>query len=328
MKKSFFYILYLIKFHEILIFFKKITKDKNIISLMFHRIEPEFEGFWPAINKKNFENLILLLKKNTNIIDLKSINTKIRNNRINIIITFDDGYKDFIQNAIPILKKNNIFANMNICPELIEKKTLPWTQIINFLLFHENEHLIKLLIKNNVKITNIKKLNEKSFNKICIMIHKFDKDKYRKFIKDLLMINIIPIDELMNWQEINKCISSGVMIGNHSANHLNIHQLNREDFKKEIILSNIKIEKKIEKKIEIFSIHNGKYDNESLEIIKKKYNYVLLSEERKEEIEHSKNCYLINRINISKNDIYEEFFRVLGFHNLIKKLIFFKFFKM
>jgi len=328
MKKFIFYILYLIKFHKILIFIKKITKDNNIISLMFHRIEPEFEGFWPAINKKNFENLLLLLKKNTNIIDIKSINTKVKDNKINIIITFDDGYKDFIQNVIPILKKNNISANMNICPELIEKKILPWTQIINYLLFNKNKNLIKLLIKNNIEVTNIKKLNEKRFNNICLMIHKFNKDKYRKFINDLLMININPIDELMNWQEINKCISSGVTIGNHSANHLNIHQLNRKDLKDEIILSNIKIEKKTEKKIEIFSVPNGKYDNESLEIIKKKYNYILLSEEGRDEIKHSKNCYLINRINISKNDIYEEFFRLLGFHDLIKKLIFFKFFKI
>ena len=160
MKKFIFYILYLIKFHKILIFIKEITKDNNIISLMFHRIEPEFEGFWPAINKKNFENLILLLKKNTNIIDIKSINTKIKDNKINIIITFDDGYKDFIQNAIPILKKNNISANMNICPELIEKKILPWTQIINYLLFNKNKNLIKLLIKNNIEVTNIKKLND------------------------------------------------------------------------------------------------------------------------------------------------------------------------
>ena len=328
MKKKIFYILYLVNFHKFLIFLKKIKNDKNLIYLMFHRIEPEFEGFWPALNKRNFENLILLLKKNTNIIDLKLINSKLKNNRINIIMTFDDGYKDFILNAVPILKRNKVIANMNICPNLIENKSLPWTQKINYLLFNNDKNLIKLLSQNGIKINNINILNEKFFNKVCLIIYNFNKKKYYKFINDLSMIRIDLKDKLMNWKEINECINSGILIGNHSANHLNLHQLNTKDLINEIILSKKKIEKKTNKKIEIFSIPNGKYNHKSLEIIKQNYKYALLSEDKNQNIKVSKQCYLINRINISKNDSYEEFFRLLGFHNLIKKLIFFEFFKM
>ena len=77
----------------------------------------------------------------------------------------------------------------------------------------------------------------------------------------------------------------------------------------------------------IFSIPNGMINNMALNIILKHYEFILFSDEDRKLFYQNKNVYELNRINISLNDPYEEFFRAIGFHQFIKKTLkfFFKF---
>ena len=132
MKKIIFYLLLFARFNKFLSFIK--INKKEIITLMFHRINNEKDILWPSMKPENFEKLIILLKNNTKIISIRDIfSNSINETKLPVIVvSFDDGYKDFIKFAMPILLKHNVPAHINICPGLIEKKSIPWTQLINY----------------------------------------------------------------------------------------------------------------------------------------------------------------------------------------------------
>ena len=103
MRKIFFYFLIFIKFYKYL---SKIKVNNNeIITLMFHRINYENDSLWPSMTPDNFEKLMKLLKNHTKIISIEEIfSSKIYKTKLPIvIISFDDGYKDFIKYVMPIL---------------------------------------------------------------------------------------------------------------------------------------------------------------------------------------------------------------------------------
>ena len=78
----------------------------NIPVLSYHSISEEIS--YISLNTKIFEKQIIFLKK----LGYESVNfNEIDPNKKNqIVITFDDGYKDILINALPILKRHNFKA--------------------------------------------------------------------------------------------------------------------------------------------------------------------------------------------------------------------------
>ena len=83
--------------------------------LLYHSISDDNSNISLKLN--TFENQIMYLKKNgyTSI----NFNEIDQNKKKQIIITFDDGYKDVFVNALPILKKYNFKATCFFVTNLI-----------------------------------------------------------------------------------------------------------------------------------------------------------------------------------------------------------------
>ena len=311
----------LVRFDKLLLISK--LKNQEIILLNFHRINPEVDLLWPSMHPKNFEKLIIKLKKNVNIISIQKIfsNSLFFNKKPNVIISFDDGYKDFLDHALPILKKHKIHSHMNICPGLIDDKKIPWTQIVNLSLINNDKKFLNLLDKFNIKYHA--KINEPEFISICNSIISLKNNNYIKFIDEVYNLKNNYENLLMKWDDINKCISNNVLIGSHSMYHINLDKnILKERRNLEITESKKIIEKKTNKAVEIFALPNGTYDKDIINELKKSYKYILLCEDKNIILKEKKDNYVLARINISQNDYREEYLRSIGFHQFVKKIIY------
>ena len=88
--------------------------------LLYHSINENTEN--NKIDILEFEKQILYLKNNN--YETISINQIEPNNKKQIILTFDDGYKDIISLVLPILKKYNFKAICFIVTNYIGKYNL------------------------------------------------------------------------------------------------------------------------------------------------------------------------------------------------------------
>ncbi|MBA3660210.1 MAG: polysaccharide deacetylase family protein [Gammaproteobacteria bacterium] len=103
---------------------KRIQFHQHIPILSLHKISPEQNYFWPALHPYVFENLLKFLIKNFAIVTLHELNQKYTKPKL--VLSFDDGYYDFIEHAMPILKKYNIKANLNIIPAQLKNEQPLW----------------------------------------------------------------------------------------------------------------------------------------------------------------------------------------------------------
>lgn len=103
-----------------------INSRKAIPILLYHRIDVvSYDPVMLVVNPKTFEEHIKFIVKHYKPISLSELTSKINSKKVQgneICITFDDGYKDNLINAIPILKKYNIPATIFISTSNIGKK--------------------------------------------------------------------------------------------------------------------------------------------------------------------------------------------------------------
>ncbi|MBI2121756.1 MAG: polysaccharide deacetylase family protein [Candidatus Sungbacteria bacterium] len=94
--------------------------------LMYHSISDS--GWFFAVSKAEFERQIRYIKVKANPVCLSDVVDFLDGKKElpprAVVVTFDDGYRDFSENALPILQKYNVPAILFVCGGEIDTKDL------------------------------------------------------------------------------------------------------------------------------------------------------------------------------------------------------------
>ena len=165
---------------------------------MYHRFE---ENKYPSTNIKikDFKKHLDLIEQNDfNFISHKEFENSINSKNLErkILLTIDDGFKSFYDNAWPYLKKNNIPFILFVSTEPVGKKGyMNWAQIkeiensdIGMVGHHSHTHEYLIDMKNEDFINDIETASEIFKNKIGYVpnIFSYPFGEFSKFMKDYI----------------------------------------------------------------------------------------------------------------------------------------------
>lgn len=197
----------------------------------------------------NFEKQIIFLKRYLTFLDPINFHEGNIEKKINLYITFDDGYKDNFDIAFPILKKYNAKATFFIVTNIINSNN--W-------LFHDKlRYLISTgLISQRIAEKYLKQMN----SNIPLPKSIFNLVSNYKFPKNKRL--------MMNWHELFQIKSDIFKVQPHTHNHSILSFLNYEEQKKEIINSINSIELNLKNSTNYFAYPNGLYNNYTIDLLK------------------------------------------------------------
>jgi peptidoglycan/xylan/chitin deacetylase (PgdA/CDA1 family) len=272
-----------------------ITDDIKV--LMYHRVISKKDIVYSyksmAVNEVEFEKQIIFLKKNYRIISLDELydlyrnygHTKHKNN--NVVITFDDGYKDNLTVAYPILKKHNIPAAIFLATNYIteSKKScskLLWPDHLGYLIANCKSSKMNLPVIGYLNLSD-QEQRCKSMISVSKYIKTLSYTERDSFMDSLnVTFNITPPDTLANelylsWDDINVLGSDNNLItfGSHTSNHIILSRESNLIVEKELLESKNVIEHKTGKKAHYFCFPNGTKEdynsNSMISLAKAKY---------------------------------------------------------
>ncbi len=244
----------------------------NSVVLMLHRvIENKEQAQLPhnnplCVDKETFENLLVFLKKHFDIVDLERALDGKSNAKPKLALTFDDGWKDNILHAYPILQKHNVPASIFLSTDYIGTNKGFWWQSIAEKLWEQPQSIDKAslqvaLKKHSITINKALFRHEKSAAKSFLILD---------FIHSLKDIEPQALNELaesffyankpdaMNWADIEYLEASGLIkFGPHGAQHCILTQLNQNACAEDIIESHSVITKKCKQPLKIYCYPNG-----------------------------------------------------------------------
>lgn len=262
--------------------FLKSFRPKAIV-LLYHRvIDLELDPQELAVSITNFNNQIKYLSEKYEVVPLKNL----LSNRLSwsvkrkVAITFDDGYFDNYNNALPILKKYNLPATIFVSSGLVGSNYEFWWDSLEQI-FLANPDLPDYL-RFNVKNT-FYEYDSVTANKEII---------YNNLIQIFKSLDSVQIHEtigyLRDWGKVgsgarntHKCLNSLeiislsnsalIEIGAHTVNHCKLSNENAEIQKYEIETSKEQLEQLTSKNISSFSYPFGSsvdFTNESARFVK------------------------------------------------------------
>lgn len=266
-------------------------KDLDISSngacrvLLYHRVcNYETDPQLLCVSPENFDAQIKYLVENFNVLTVEQFSRYYDNSEkipINsILLTFDDGYADNFEVALPILEKYSVQALFYICTGNINSdREFWWDEIERHILL--NDKFPKYFeLKVNGKIFSCSNdINERVnvYQLLLPELRSMNVDQRSKAILILANLtgNCLPrqTHRSMNWQELKAMNKSGsAIIGAHTVHHPSLAELSIEEQESEILYSRQELREKLEVEIQYFSYPFGTkqdYSKSTIEICKK-----------------------------------------------------------
>ena len=237
-------------------------KEVNPKVVMYHSVEEDSQVWCPrhdySVTPAELETQLKHFQKKGNIVDLPEIVSWLRGEASlpenAVALTFDDGYKNNKENALPLLEKYNAPATIYISTGLIS-----YGKPFEYCL----AELLKQKEKINLEKNDIEKeiSNDEDRREAYQKIRRFGKPKNRDERQELLdMIgnteNIESI--LMNEVEIRDIAENQLLtIGSHSRDHVMLNKIGKDDVRKNILESKRKLEEILDKKVDRFCYPYG-----------------------------------------------------------------------
>ncbi|CAN5761210.1 polysaccharide deacetylase family protein [soil metagenome] len=311
-----------------MLFYSK--QDKAI--LLFHRVFPERDPLWDPIDPSLFAETLKYMRKNFHVISLDELlfEKNIQSTKPLAALTFDDGYRDFIDFSIPIMDKAGMTASMFIVTDCIDKGMPTWTYIVDHIFAHSAKMEWKgydpLLLPDQFR--KIKWENREAKMNYC--------RKFKQYIKwipsttrDVIVKSLLenfndvqyPPGMMMNWHEIRQIQSAGFSIGSHSVTHPSLATIKDEDsirFEMEESANRIKAE--TAKSPQIFSYPVGSYDERVKKIAEETGYKASLAVDSKMYDPSKQEMFEIPRIELYNESWLKTKMRINGVYGYLKKI--------
>jgi len=271
---------------------------------------PDWGGIWPC-SPAEFERQVKFLSENYKVGGIAEVYEAAQKKSEEAVaaITFDDGTKDQILNAWPILKKYELTASFFIISGTLER-ILPTAHKIHVLLSKISAgDLIDLFnrFQKNLSIPKNRRINERrrlfenmevaNFKEAMIQTPKKMQDDFFGHAFSILGLDEKAISEelFMSAEDIGKLAKEGCDIGNHTHYHYLPENVNEEDFKKDLDMSQ-KILKDVSSALPtLFCSPHGRTNEAVIKVLREEgFKYAMSIEARP--VEASDNPYFIPRL--------------------------------
>ena len=255
-------------------YFSKKT-NKQLVVIMYHGIDMvQSTRYNPRFfSKDNFEEQVALLKKHTNVLTHEDfIAGNLSTDKVNVVITFDDGYLNNYTYALPILDKYNTHAYFFITGMDSHPQKVLWADAADVASKHGKEHSKITLSGIEYELIGGNFINKERNLEVKSVIEASNKSGYAEkaaFVDQMLQIydfgknkELDDYWKLMNEDNIRQTSqSNNITIGSHGFYHNDLGSLELPDAKAEVLQSKNYLENIIQKEVNTIAFPNGSYTN-------------------------------------------------------------------
>ncbi len=253
--------------------YSKLFKTESAVILMYHSISSESDRKW--IDPDNdipvdiFEEQMHYLMKNCKVVSMDHLCNSIRNNSPiepkTVIITFDDGYRNNLENAAKILKKYKLPAIIYLATGYIIRGETQWIDELYTYFKYRTLNYLELgdIGKVNLSTCNDSKEAYERLKYLLIERNIDDRRLLLNQVKEQLCPSSLPPRLTLDWQELSKSLKEcpNISLGVHTKNHIDLTRLGQGAIDDQINQSMSDVLRNLRLEIKHFSYPYGRWNH-------------------------------------------------------------------
>ena len=251
---------------------ESMPKRPSLLILNYHRVgNPALTPYDSATFSCSADELdwqLTWLKQRFPIVNLQQaveiVHNTTRPIETNILITFDDGYRDNYQEAFPVLRKHNASATFFLPTFFVGTGSLPWWDEIAFMV--KRATVPRLILKYpeafELDLGAVDRLS--AVVKVLRVFKQAPTIDTERFLKELEIASQVARpgenDErcFLNWDEAREMIAGGMCFGSHTHTHEILGRLPYQRQVEELATSKQILEAKLRIPVETLAYPRGK----------------------------------------------------------------------
>jgi peptidoglycan/xylan/chitin deacetylase (PgdA/CDA1 family) len=300
--------------------------------LLFHRVNPKRDSFWDPMDPRLFESILSHVCRKYSVISLEELclgQPKAR--KPLLAITFDDGYKDYLDYALPLLRRYKCPSSMYVVTDCVDRNLPTWTYVMDYLFLNTNMLRISEFDYGsdcrNFQTSSWKSKEEQLAyaRRFKQFLKRVDNGKRSEiidhFVRSFEDVSP-PHDLMMTWDDLRSLRSEDVEIGSHTVSHPPLATIPDEAG----LMGEMKVSaERIEREIGTFpltvSYPVGSY-NEMVKRVAKQSGYRLgLAVDQTFYRQDQHDLYEVPRIELYNESMLKSRARISGFYGAAKRLL-------
>ena len=301
-----------------------------IRNFLFHRVSEEQDQLWPPMRPELFDRIIKHLVKKYEVVSLEHYlaDPKVFSSGKRVAtVLFDDGYKDNVEIAAPILQRYTCPASFYVVTDSINRNLPTWTYIIDNVFQQTRKARLELdadFVPEKFKKTafTLNGVNNPAIREIKPWMKGLP-NLQRLQIMDLVLKQCDDVavsrSKMMNWDDIRQLHNAGFIIGSHSHTHPMLASLSSEgEIKEELENSAGIIQKETGKFPLSISYPIGSFDDRVISLSKAAgYKYGLAVKQQFYDPAKD-DLFSIPRVELYQETWWKQRLRITGVYSMIK----------
>lgn len=226
-----------------------------IRNFLFHRVTPVRDLLWDPMDVALFDRCIKYISTHYQVALLEDLvkMPNIGSLKKYATIMFDDGYKDNIEYALPILEKYNCKASFYVVTDCINYNLPTWTHVLEYSFQNTNIQELNLdfdFLSDDLKIESLPTKEDRiAYVKILKPFLKKLPSEQRELVLNKIQskcIDVVFPKLMMNWSDLLHLKNAGHVVGSHTKSHCMLGTMSDEkEIKTELLESGKEIEKQL-----------------------------------------------------------------------------------
>ena len=238
--------------------------------LSYHRVNDAGDPFFPAMSTAVFEQHMAHLARSYRVLTVEDLVDRMRRGRLPrnaIALTFDDGYRDNLTHAAPILARYGLPATVFLTTGFIGTAEAPWFDRIALAFKNTTAKSIVAPWGGRVELSST---GDRLAAVACALEYfkGLGQDEFERRLNELLALLGIEARGafpgwMLSWDDVLALRRLGFSIGAHTVSHPILSRVGMERARAEIVGSRAMIEKACGFAPTAFAYPNGKPDDYS-----------------------------------------------------------------